>query len=64
VSRAITSRLERRREELLARFALIEAAGELSTPGGEIAFEAIRSEFEFLRELYQGVLLDAIRCTL
>ena len=37
MSDPLKTRLDRRREELGRRFAMIEAAGELDEPGGEIA---------------------------
>ena len=45
----------------MRRFALIEAAGELDEPGGEIAFAALMDEMRHLRELYEVMLLVAIR---
>ena len=61
LSDPLLTRLERRREELMLRYRLIEAAGELDEPGGEIAFEALSSEMEFLRELHELLLLIALR---
>lgn len=61
VSDPIKNRLDRRREELMLRFALIEAADELYEPGGEIAFAALADEMRHLHELYEVILLVAIR---
>jgi len=61
LSDPIKNRLDCRREELVRRFALIEAAGELDEPGGEIAFAALMDEMRHLRELYEVMLLVAIR---
>jgi hypothetical protein len=61
VSDPIKTRLDRRREELMRRFALIEAAGELDEPGGEIAFAALADEMRHLHELYEVMLLVAMR---
>lgn len=57
----IKTRLDRRREELMLRFALIEAADELDEPGGEIAFAAVVDEMRFLRCLHELRELVAIR---
>jgi hypothetical protein len=54
VSDPIKNRLDRRREELTRRAALIEAAGELEKPGGEIAFAALMDEAP--GELYKIML--------
>jgi hypothetical protein len=54
-------RLDRRREELGRRVAMMEAAGNLDEPGGEIAFAAVMDEMRHLRELYEAMLLVAIR---
>ena len=51
VSDPIKTRLDRRREELGRRAAMIKAAGELNEPGGEIAFAALMDEMRYLREL-------------
>ena len=61
MSDPIKTRLERRREELGRRFAMIEAAGELDEPGGEIAVAALMDEMRHLRELYELRVLVAIR---
>ena len=61
MSDPIQTRLDRRREELGRRAALIEAAGDLEEPGGEIAFAALMDEMRHLRELYEVMLLVAIR---
>ena len=61
MSDPVKTRLDRRREELRRRAALIEAAGELGEPGGEIAFAALMDEMRHLRELYEVMLLVAIR---
>lgn len=58
---AIAKRLDHRRVELVRRFAMIEAGGDLDEPGGEIAFAAILDEMRHLRELYDVLLLDGIR---
>ena len=51
MSDPIKTRLDRRREELGRRAAMIKAAGELNEPGGEIAFAALMDEMRYLREL-------------
>ena len=61
MSDPIQTRLDRRREELGRRAALIEAAGDLEEPGGEIAFAALMDEMRFLRDVYEVMLLDAMR---
>ena len=61
VTDPIKTRLDRRRVELMRRFALIEAAGELDDPGGEIAFAALMDETRFLRDLYELMLVVTIR---
>jgi hypothetical protein len=61
MSDPVKTRLDRRREELMRRVALIEAAGELEDPGGEIAFAALMDEMRHLRELYELMLLVAMR---
>jgi len=58
---AITKRLEHRRAELVRRLAMIEAGGGLDEPGGEIAVAALADEMRHLRDLYDVLLLDAIR---
>ena len=54
MSDPIQTRLDRRREELGRRAALIEAAGDLEEPGGEIAFAALMDEAP--GELYKIML--------
>jgi hypothetical protein len=54
MSDQVKSRLDRRREELARRVALIEAAGELEEPRGEIAFAAVMDEMRHLLELYEA----------
>ena len=61
MSDPVKTRLDRRREELTRRAALIEAAGELDEPGGEIAFAALMDETRFLRDVYELMYLVAIR---
>jgi hypothetical protein len=61
LSDPVKTRLDRRREELTLRVALIEAAGELEEPGGEIAFAALMDEVRFLRDVYELMLLVAMR---
>ena len=61
MSDPLTTRLDHRREELMRRFTLIEAAGELEEPGGEIAFAALMDETRFLRDLYELMLVVTIR---
>jgi hypothetical protein len=61
MSDPIKTRLDRRREELERRFSMIEAAGELDEPGGEIAYAALMDEMRHLRELYEVLLLVSSR---
>jgi hypothetical protein len=54
MSDPVKNRLDRRRDELTRRVALIDAASELEDPGGEIAFAALMDEMRHLRELCAG----------
>ena len=54
MSDPIQTRLDRRREELGRRAALIEAAGDLEEPGGEIAFAALMDEMRHLATPLEG----------
>jgi hypothetical protein len=56
----ITTRLDHRRAELGRRVALIEAAGELDEPGGEIAFAALMDEMRHLRDGLPGCSLGTM----
>ena len=57
----ISVRLQRRREYLASRLALMEAFDDLDTDGGRIALEALYSEMEFLREVSQTLDLMLMR---
>ena len=57
----ISVRLQRRREYLASRLALMEAFDDLDTDGGRIALEALYSEMGFLREVSQTLDLMLMR---